>query len=287
MMHLAFCGPARSLSSIGVMDSGVGGLSVLAALAQLRPATDLVYYADAAHLPYGEKSQAFIRERVLAIAAQLIDQGCGLIVVACNTATAAAIDALRAQWPHIPMVGVEPGVKPAAQCSQRRRIAVLATRVTIESERLRGLVQRHAQGTHVFLEACSGWADWIEAGGPEHPALLADVDRRLERLLGAGVDQLVLGCTHYSFVASLIRERVRGQAGVIDIAHAVALQACRQAGPVPPDMAPPLGRLRLCSSASPAVLEQALARFELGGLRARLAASSITGAAPQRQVCVA
>jgi glutamate racemase len=263
---------SQGVTRIGVMDSGVGGLSVLSVLAHLRPQTDLVYYADSAHLPYGEKSEAFIKARVLAIGEILIEkEGCGLMVVACNTATAAAIEALRARWPAVPIVGVEPGIKPAAQQSRHGRIAVFATRATIASARLAGLVTRYAAQKTVFLEACPGWADWIEEGGPSHPALLADLDARLARLLGQGVDQLVLGCTHYSFVGPVIQERVKGEAAVIDIAHAVAFQASRLAGPSPPiSSSGTVGRLRLLSSAPLASLEKALVQFELLSLQGRL-----------------
>ena len=115
---------------IGVFDSGLGGLSVLAAIARALPLADLVYLADTAHVPYGDKDDAFIRSRVLRIGRHLVDQGCGVIVVACNTATAAAVAAFRESFPMLPVVGVEPGVKPAAAASRSGRIAVLATAST-------------------------------------------------------------------------------------------------------------------------------------------------------------
>ena len=129
---------------IGVFDSGLGGLSVLAAITRALPAADLLYLADTAHLPYGDKSDAFIRDRVLRIGRHLVDRGCTLIVVACNTATAAAVAALRQSLPELPVVGVEPGVKPAASASKSGRIAVLATTSTAHSERLAQLIRRHA-----------------------------------------------------------------------------------------------------------------------------------------------
>ena len=144
---------------IGVFDSGLGGLSVLSAIATALPQADLVYLADTAHVPYGDKNDAFIRDRVLRIGRYLVEgQGCRQLVVACNTATAAAVAALRAALPRIPVIGIEPGIKPAASASRSGRIAVLTTESTARSERLARLISQHASGVQVDILACPGWA---------------------------------------------------------------------------------------------------------------------------------
>ncbi|MFT3847156.1 MAG: aspartate/glutamate racemase family protein [Propionivibrio sp.] len=162
---------------IGVFDSGLGGLSVLAAIAEALPDADLCYLADTAHVPYGEKSDEFIRERVLKIGRHLMAQGCSMIVVACNTATAAAVSELRAVLPALPVIGVEPGVKPAAASSRSRRIAVLSTVSTARSERLKDLVRRHASNVQVEHRAVPGLGNSRRKG----PARRSGVYRRRSR----------------------------------------------------------------------------------------------------------
>ena len=190
---------------IGVFDSGLGGLSVLAALVEALPQADFHYFADTAHVPYGNKSDEQIQRRVLAIGGELAGMGCDLIVVACNTATAAAVQALRTRHPQIPIVGVEPGIKPAAQESQSRRIVVLATESTAKSTRLHKLIRDHADGVEVLIEPCPGWATHVEMLQLDDPALADDIQTRVETLLAKGVDRFVLGCTHYSFLAPCSR----------------------------------------------------------------------------------
>ena len=251
---------------IGVFDSGLGGLSVLAALVEALPRADFVYYADTAHVPYGSKEDHFIQQRVLAIGNHLVAQGCTLLVVACNTATAAAVQALRNAHPSIPMVGVEPGIKPAAQGSKTRRVAVLATEVTARSERLARLIREHAANVEVFIEPCPGWATHIETLQLDDPALAADVQARLEPLLAKGVDRIVMGCTHYSFLAPQLRSVIAGRAELVDVAEAVARQTQRLAGALENGS----GRIMLAASAHPERLHAALPRLHLGHLAARL-----------------
>lgn len=251
---------------IGVFDSGLGGLSVLAALVEALPEADFCYFADTAHLPYGSKSEAQIQCRVLAIGEHLARQGCGLLVVACNTATAAAVLALRAAHPGISVVGVEPGIKPAAQETRSGRIAVLATEATASSQRLKRLIRDHAAQVEVFVEPCPGWATHIEMLQLDDPALAADVRGRIEPLLHLGVDQIVLGCTHYSFLAPLLREIVGTRAQLVDVAAAVARQTQRLAG----HLAHGSGRLQLQASAHPERLHAALPHLRLGHVAARL-----------------
>lgn len=252
---------------IGVFDSGLGGLSVLAALVDALPRADFRYYADTAHVPYGNKSEAQIQGRVLAIGEHLTGHGCELLVVACNTATAAAVQALRAAHPGIAVVGVEPGIKPAAQESQSGRIAVLATEATARSPRLQRLIRDHAGHAEVFVEPCPGWATHVEMLQLDDPALAADVRARVEPLLDKGVDRVVLGCTHYSFLAPLLNDVVGSRAQLVDVADAVARQTQRLAG----RLAHGSGRLHLHASAHPERLRAALPRLHLARLSARIA----------------
>ena len=215
---------------IGIFDSGLGGLSVLSAIAEALPEADLCYFADTAHVPYGDKSDDFIRERVLKIGHHLVAQGCSMIVVACNTATAAAVSALRAAQPAIPVIGVEPGVKPAATSSRKRRIAVLATVSTARSRRLKDLVRLHAGDVQVDIVPCPDWATRVEKGHLDDPAFVDGVRKLLEPTLDRGSDRLVLGCTHYTFLTPILTPIVAGRAELIDVADAVARQCVRLAG---------------------------------------------------------
>lgn len=259
---------------IGVFDSGLGGLSVLAAIARALPRARLCYLADTAHVPYGNKPDAFIQGRVLSIGRHLADQGCRLLVVACNTATAAAVHELRQQHPGIPVVGVEPGVKPAATASQSRRIAVLTTESTARSERLARLIRTHADRAEVHVEACPGWATRVETLDLDGPTFAAEIAARITPLLEWGADQLVLGCTHYSFLAPTLKTLVAGRAQLVDVADAVARQVVRLAG----DGAQENGSLYLQATARPERLQAALPRLGLGWLadKAREPARLIT-----------
>lgn len=250
---------------IGVFDSGLGGLSVLAAIAHALPRADLVYLADSAHVPYGDKPDGFIAARVLAVGRHLADSGCDLLVVACNTATATAIQALRDALPDVPVVGVEPGVKPAAQGSRTRRIAVLATEATARSRRLAQLIARHADGTRVDVVPCPGWATHVETLQPDTPAFRAEIAARILPLLEAGVDRIVLGCTHYAFLAPLIAPLIAGRAELVDVAAAVARQAMRLGGTRHGE-----ARLHLMATAHPERLAAALPALGLGALATRI-----------------
>lgn len=250
---------------IGVFDSGLGGLSVLAAIARALPRADLTYYADTAHVPYGDKPDDFIRGRVLAIGKHLVDNGCGIVVVACNTATAAAVEALRAALPHIPVVAIEPGIKPAAQASKSKRIAVLTTESTAKSERLHRLIRQHADGIDVLIEPCPGWATRVETLHLDSAAFKREVAATIEPLLDAGADQIVLGCTHYGFLAPQLQSVVQHRALLVDVAEAVARQVVRVAGAHARGNA----TLRLEASAHPEKLHVALPRLGLGWLAER------------------
>lgn len=251
---------------IGIFDSGLGGLSVAAAVARALPEADLVYFADTAHLPYGAKSDAFIGARVAAIGRHLAGLGCSTLVVACNTATAAAVADLRRRHPGIAVVGVEPGVKPAASASRSGRIAVLATESTARSERLAQLIRTHAGGVQVMVEACPGWATRVEkshALGADS-GFAAEIAAKVLPLLDAGADQLVLGCTHYSFLRQMLQPLVAGRAELVDVAEAVARQVARLSAGAG------AGHLQLFASAAPESLQAALPALGLDALAQRL-----------------
>ena len=258
--------------TIGVFDSGLGGLSVLASIAHVLPAADLIYFADTAHVPYGNKSDDFIRDRVLKIGHQLVAQGCTMIVVACNTATAAAVSALRKSLPGVPVVGVEPGIKPAAKASKSGRIAVLTTSSTARSERLARLIRLHAGTVAVDVLPCPGWATKVETLQLDDEEFGQSVRQHLAPTLAAGADRIVLGCTHYAFLAPLLEPIVAGRALLVDVADAVARQCRRLATAPHVDKANGHGQLTLLASADPGRLEAALAALGLQRLAARLAA---------------
>jgi len=218
---------------VGIFDSGVGGLSVLQAVQACLPDAELLYAADTAHAPYGDRSEAEICDRSLRIAGFLRDQGAELVVVACNTATAAAVAALRAAWPQMPIVGVEPGIKPAVAASASRRVGVLATTRTLASEKFRRLALAHADGATLVLQACPGLADAIEAADASGTGLEAIVERYCAPLREAGVDVAVLGCTHYAFARALFERALPG-VRLVDTADAVARQTARLAADLRP-----------------------------------------------------
>ncbi|MEN9358336.1 MAG: glutamate racemase, partial [Pseudomonadota bacterium] len=213
---------------IGVFDSGLGGLSVLAAIARALPSTDLTYFADTAHLPYGNKPDEFIRTRVQAIGAHLVACGCTTLVAACNTATAAAVQSLRQAHPEIAVVGIEPGIKPAALSSQTRRIAVLATESTARSARLKQLIETHASTVAVHVEPCPGWATRVETLHRDDPAFAREIADKILPLLDDGADRIVLGCTHYAFLADRLNPLIAGRAELVEVAEAVAREVVRR-----------------------------------------------------------
>lgn len=225
--------------TLGVFDSGVGGLSVLQALRSELPHAHCVYLADSGHAPYGERPDAYVLERAQRIAQHLIQSmGCQGLVIACNTATAIAIQQLRTDWPHIPMVGVEPGIKPAVALSQDQRIGVMATSATLRHPRFQRLVQTHAPQAKVLPQACPGLALTIEKGDLHAPEIAHLLARYCTQLRDKHVDTVVLGCTHYAFVQEQIKTLLGPDVRLIDTAQAVAQQAGRLFGTLPCDPAP-------------------------------------------------
>lgn len=207
---------------IGVFDSGVGGLSVLHALRRALPHAPLLYVADSGHAPYGERDDAHVVERAHRIAGFLRSHGAQLLVIACNTATAAAAPSLRATHAGWPIVGIEPGVKPAAALTRNGHVGVMATTVTLRSERFRRLLETHGGGATVHLQPCPGLAHAIETGDLASPDLVELVQRHTAPLKAAGCDVVVLGCTHYSYAAPLIQAEFGDAVRLVDTADAVA-----------------------------------------------------------------
>lgn len=212
---------------VGVFDSGIGGLNVVRAMRALMPNLDILYVADSGYAPYGEKPPELVRARAAHITGFLVGQGAAAIVVACNTATAIAVDALRARF-DLPIVAMEPAVKPAAAATRSGVIGVLATAGTLESERYRNLLTRHGSQVRVLERVCHPWVRLVESGrfaGTEARALVA---AEVEPLLAAGADTLVLGCTHFPYLAPLIREIAGPHVTLVDPAPAVAAQLVRR-----------------------------------------------------------
>lgn len=212
---------------IGIFDSGVGGLSVLRAIRRHFPTLPALYFADQAHVPYGPRPLEEVRSFSQAITRFLLDQGARLIVVACNTASAAALHELRGTFPLVPFVGMEPAVKPAAEGTQSGVVGILATPATFQSALYASVVERFAQGVRVLQDTCPGLVCQIEAGDISGPATREILERALHPMLAAGVDTIVLGCTHYPMVIPLIQEIAGPGVRVIDPAPAVARQAGR------------------------------------------------------------
>jgi glutamate racemase len=214
---------------IGVFDSGVGGLSVLRAVRRLLPAADLVYLADQARAPYGERSLEEVRSFAEDIAGHLISRRSMPVVVACNTASAAALRHLRACWPESVFVGMEPAVKPAATLTSTGIIGVLATQATFQGELFADLVARYGEGVEVLTRACPGVAARVEEGSPHDPAAGDLLAGFAFPLVEQGADVLVLGCTHYSFLGEALAARVGSRVAIVDPAGAVARQVARVA----------------------------------------------------------
>jgi len=212
------------MTKIGVFDSGVGGLSVLTEIRRLLPETDLTYLADRANAPYGQRSLQEVRELAEACTDHLLGMGMELIVVACNTASAAALHHLRALHPEVPFVGMEPALKPAAALTRNMVIGILATTATFQGELFASLVGRFADGVTLVNQACPGWAELVEAGVLTGKRAESTIARYLDPVLGAGADTLVLGCTHYPFLHHLIAARGGSHVAIVDPSPAVARQ---------------------------------------------------------------
>ena len=212
---------------IGIFDSGAGGLSVYREIVKVLPEEKYVYYSDNAHCPYGEKSREYVIDRARRITDFLIGQGCDVIVVACNTATAAAIATLREEYPDIPFVGMEPAVKPAALGTETGVIGVLATAGTLKGSKYLKTKGRFEDDVHIVEHVGEGFVELVENGILDGPEAYATVKASLQPLLDAGADRIVLGCTHYPFLRPVVEAVAGPGVQVIDPAPAVARQTVR------------------------------------------------------------
>ncbi|MBI3562249.1 MAG: glutamate racemase [Gammaproteobacteria bacterium] len=212
---------------IGVFDSGVGGLSVLHEIRKALPQEDLLYVADSGFAPYGEGSNEFIQQRAEAITGFFVHQGVKTMVVACNTATAVAVRSLRSHY-ALPIVAMEPALKPAAEITQSGIIAILATHRTLASESFSRLAQKHGKGIQVLLQPCPGWVEQVEKAELSSPATQALITRYVAPLVEQGADTLVLGCTHYPFLSPLIKSIAGPSIAVVDPSAAVARELRRR-----------------------------------------------------------
>jgi glutamate racemase len=212
---------------IGVFDSGVGGLSVLRAIRRELPAEQIVFLGDQFHVPYGPRRLEEVRNFSEQITRFLIKQGAKLIVVACNTASAAALHTLRDLFPQVPFVGMEPAVKPAAEHTQSGVVGVLATPATFQGALYASVIERFANGVTVLQSTCPGLVEQIENGRLEAPETRSILESALRPMMRQDIDTIVLGCTHYPFVIPLIQSIVGPHVHVIDPAPAVARQVRR------------------------------------------------------------
>jgi glutamate racemase len=258
-------GSDTALQPIGVFDSGIGGLSILKALRAALPAEDFVYFADTGHAPYGERGDAHVIERTRAILRQLRDEhAIKALVIACNTATAAAIHVMRKEVPGLPIVGVEPALKPAVAVSRTRRIGVLATRGTLASDKFRVLHAGLSAQAEFVLQPCDGLADAIEHH--DAPRIAALCERYAQALGEFGtqsgqIDTVVLGCTHYAFGQAQLASHAGPGVRLIETGEPVARQARRLLAARGQLKAGDTGMIQLLSTGSLPALDAAATRW--------------------------
>ena len=246
---------------IGVFDSGVGGVSVLREIRRELPAEDLIYLADSAYTPYGDRPAAVIIERSIATVTLLEREGVKAVVVACNTATGVAVDTLRARF-SLPIVAIEPAVKPAAAQTRSGVVGVLATTQTLASERFSKLVETHAGGVRVMTQPSPGLVEVVEAGQLSTAATRSLVERYVRPLIDQGADTIVLGCTHYPFLSAVIQDIAGPDVTVIDPAVAVARELRRRlqgGGLLAPDTR--IGSERFWTTGPPAQSQTVIAQL--------------------------
>jgi glutamate racemase len=246
---------------IGVFDSGVGGLGILAEVHRLLPGADLLYLADHARAPYGTRSLVEVKGRCEEVADLLAARGCEVITIACNTASAAALHHLRALRPSLAFVGMEPAVKPAASATVTGRVGVVATAATFQGELFASVVDRFAAGIDVTTVPCPEWVGLVEEGVVGGPRAEAAVRRCLEPLRTAGVDVVVLACTHYPVLRDVIEAVMGPGVTVIDPAPAVAAQTARVARAR--GAAGGSGAVRVTTTGDPTPLAAAVSRHGL------------------------
>jgi glutamate racemase len=258
--------PSLHDAPVGIFDSGVGGLSILRHIRAQLPHEHLIYVADSGFAPYGDKPEEVVAERSLTIARFLASKGAKALVVACNTATVSAVRLMRTRFPDMPIVGVEPGLKPAAAASRKGKVGVLATERTLAGAKFLKLRDEIAQatGAQFLLQPCRGLVDQIETGELDSQEVIAMLKRYIAPLLAQGADTLVLGCTHYPLVQASIEQVIAAEGfqdiALVDTGEAVARQLGRllEAGELlrPADASSP-ARLEGYTSASAAALSAA------------------------------
>jgi glutamate racemase len=222
---------------VGIFDSGIGGVSVLNAIRSELPAVNLIYTGDNVHLPYGEKTMQEILNYSRGVVEFLKSKGCKVIVIACNTASAAALKKLREEFTELVFVGMEPAIKPAAEQTQTGVVGVMATTATFQGELFASVVERFASGVKVIQQPCPGLVQQVEAGELDSPETMKMLRVWLEPMKEQNIDRVVLGCTHYPFVSNAIRSVLGEGVTIIDPAPAIAKQVRRilEAGNRVPD----------------------------------------------------
>jgi len=259
-----------SHSPIGIFDSGVGGLSVLRAIRQQMPEESVVYLGDQGHIPYGPRPMQQIRKFSEIITRFLLEQGAKIVVIACNTASAAALQYLREKFPDVQFVGMEPAVKPAAEHTHTGKVGVLATPATFQGALYASIVERFANGVQLFQNTCPGLVQAIEQGNLNGETTHRILEDALLPMLEKNIDTVVLGCTHYPFVIPLIEEIVGENVRVIDPAPAVARQIERllQAQGIR-NIAATIGEIKFYTSGDPNAFRSLLPKLlgELGKIQ--------------------
>ncbi len=247
---------------IGIFDSGLGGLSVLRAVRRELPHEPVIYIADQGHAPYGSRPKGQIRDFTFGITRFLLAHGAKMIVVACNTASAAALHDLRQKFPEVDFVGMEPAVKPAAETTHTGKVGVLATPTTFAGELYASVVERFAKEVQLFQSTCPGLVEQIEAGDLDGPKTRAILEGALDPMLAEGIDTVVMGCTHYPFVIPLIEQITGPGVRTIDPAPAIARQIRRvlsEHGLLHPGEIP--GTVRFHTSGDPAAMQALLPKL--------------------------
>lgn len=262
---------------IGIFDSGIGGLTVTAAIRQALPTERLLYFGDNAHVPYGQRSLDEVRGFSHAIVDALINAGCKLIVIACNTASAAALASVRAAHPGFPFVGMEPAVKPAVEHTSTGTVGVIATTATFQSELYASIVERFAGDVEVLHQPCPGLVKQIEAGETSSPTTEAMLRGWLQPMLDRHIDALVLGCTHYPLVRPLIERIVGPGVRIIDPAPAIARRVDHLLREHGLRSAAVLGGLQCWTSGEPAHFAHTLTQLGMGGTEVRQASWTVAG----------
>jgi glutamate racemase len=271
--------------AVGVFDSGVGGLTVVEALHRLRPTLRIRYIADSAYFPYGERTSEEIAARAVALTEQLVAEGCALVVVACNTASSSALERLRERF-DLPIVGMEPPLKPAAERTRSGKVAVLATAATARGDRLARLQHAYAGGAEVITVPLPGLADLVEVGEVRGERVEQLLHRALDPLAGSGIDEVALGCTHYGFLRatfdSMLDALLGADVDVIDPAEPVARRVLQQLAEHAITLPAGDGPDIVCSTTGdPFAFEEAIARLRANGAQLpplRVLGGAVSGA---------